>query len=59
MMSRKFRYLSKKQYNSRMFLPNAPALEVETRAIKRLKIIHSETPKEFVPFGVLTCAVVQ
>ena len=41
-----------------MFLPNAPALEVEMKAAKRLKAIHFETPKDFEPFGVLYYLVV-
>jgi len=57
-MSRKFRYLFKRQYNSCMFLPNAPSLEVETHAVERLKIINSKTPKDFTLFGVLTILVV-
>ena len=41
-----------------MFLPNAYALEVDTKAAERSKITYSKTPKAYVTFGVLTHLVV-
>lgn len=42
-----------------MFLPNTFTLEVDTKAAKRLKAKHFETPKDFVTLGVSAYPVVQ
>jgi len=57
-LDRKRRYLSKRQYNKRMSLPNAYALEVDTEAAERLKTTSSKTPKAF-NLGVFPSPVVQ
>ena len=42
-----------------MFLPNDYVLEANAKAAKRLQETNSETPKDFVPIGVLIYLVVE